>query len=271
MAISEDVRNVIVRMKAKGKNNNQIADLVGVSRRSVVRILNLHKSIGHILPLKSPGRPRKLSLRKERQIVRDFARRVKTSPAAVALEIKKKETGMAISPDSIRRVLHRAGLHGRRKLRKPLLSYRSRITRLNFARVYFKKDLIFWDHVIFTDETPFQIFPSPGGQWTWRRPNEQYLPQHITATVKHGGGTIQVWASLTSRGVGYMCRLDQGLDAETYITILEGEVRQTINWYFHEEAVTLQQDNSPVHTAGKVRAWFQRNNIAVLAWPIHRT
>jgi len=64
-----------------------------------------------------------------------------------------------------------------------------------------------------------------------------------------------------------MCRLDQGLDAETYLEILKDEFQQTRQYYFGKELVVLQQDNSPVHTAGLVKKWFEEQNIEILPWP----
>ncbi|GFV25409.1 transposable element Tcb2 transposase [Trichonephila clavipes] len=51
----------------------------------------------------------------------------------------------------------------------------------------------FWNEVIFSDESKFNIFGSDGRRMVWRKPNTSHHPKHTTPTVKHGGGTVMVW------------------------------------------------------------------------------
>lgn len=87
-------------------------------------------------------------------------------------------------------------------------------------------------------------------------------------TVKHGGGVTHIWGSVTFNGIGWMCRLPEGLDGPTYITILEDELQNTINTYFPRgKEFILQQDGASVHRAKVVRDWFAQHSINVLPWP----
>ena len=40
-----------------------------------------------------------------------------------------------------------------------------------------------------------------------------------------------VWGCMLSTGVGYLCRIDSGVNAEIYQSIVEDEPMHTIDWY----------------------------------------
>ena len=77
-----------------------------------------------------------------------------------------------------------------------------------------------------------------------------------------------VWGCMTAKGVGYMCRIDGGLDAELYVSILGGEFLDTLEYYGYEKSdIVFQQDNDPKHTSRMTKAWLQENEMETLAWP----
>jgi hypothetical protein len=48
--------------------------------------------------------------------------------------------------------------------------------------------------VIWTDGSSFALFPTSGRIYVWRTPNGAYNPEYLVPTVKHGGGSVMVWA-----------------------------------------------------------------------------
>ena len=40
-----------------------------------------------------------------------------------------------------------------------------------------------------------------------------------------------VWGCITWYGVGFLCRIENGMDAQLYQNILEDELMATIDWY----------------------------------------
>ena len=55
-----------------------------------------------------------------------------------------------------------------------------------------------------------------------------------------------VWGCMTSKGVGYLCRIDAGLEAELYQRILSDELMKTFDWYDMDgEDIVIQHDNDP--------------------------
>ena len=77
-----------------------------------------------------------------------------------------------------------------------------------------------------------------------------------------------VWGCFTSEGIGYLCRIDGGLDAKLYKKILKDELMQTINYYgLDKNSILFQHDNDPKHTAKSVKKWLEYKRLAVLDWP----
>lgn len=267
MALSEEKRRIVINLYQQGRTKGEIAEAVEASSKTVQRIIGKFRRGEPIEIKKSPGRPPSLSPREERILVRMVLANPGRSSPSLAAELSK-QLGEEITAAMVKGALKRNGFHGRRPARKPRLLLRHRKARLSFARKFVSKPLSFWKQVIFSDEAPFQIFPTFSGQWVWRRPHERLLPRNVHPTVKHGGGTVQVWGCMTVRGVGWMCRLPQGLDAETYITIIDGEFKQTVRHYYPKGShVILQQDGASVHKARVVRDHLSKRKIPVLPWP----
>ncbi|GFX77662.1 transposable element Tcb1 transposase [Trichonephila clavipes] len=76
--------------------------------------------------------------------------------------------------------------------RKPFVSKVNRKKRIDFAKENEKQDRNFWNSVIFSDESKFNIHGSDGHQKVWRKANAALEPKNMRGTVKHGGGSIMV-------------------------------------------------------------------------------
>ncbi|GFV46209.1 transposable element Tc1 transposase [Trichonephila clavipes] len=98
--------------------------------------------------------------------------------------------GRSVSAETVRRVLRKAGYNGRVARKKPLIGKRNRVKRLKFAKEHILKPQQFWNEVIFSDESKFNIFGSDGRRMVWRKPNTSHHPKHTIPTVKHGGGSV---------------------------------------------------------------------------------
>ena len=178
------------------------------------------------------------------------------------------ETSTSVSAQTIRNALHEQGLRGAAKVKKPLLRPTHIKARLAFARKYQHWTVEDWKRVIWSDETKINRFGSDGRKWTWKKPGARLQRQHLSLTVKHGGSSIMVWGCMTAQGVGYMCRIDGGMDAKLYCSILEDHLNQTVEWYgIDNETTIFHHDNDPKHTAKLTKSWLERSGLNVLEWP----
>ncbi|GFX25987.1 transposable element Tcb1 transposase [Trichonephila clavipes] len=84
--------------------------------------------------------------------------------------------GRSVSAETVRRVLRKAGYNGRVARKKPLIGKKNRVKRLKFAKEHILKPQQFWNEVIFSDESKFNIFGSDGRRMVWRKPNTSHHP-----------------------------------------------------------------------------------------------
>jgi transposase len=267
MVTGLEKRRLIVDLRNKRVPNTRIADLLTVSRRTVQRLSKRFTRSHSLLPLPKSGRPRRLTARDERVLVRRVIANPKLSPTFLSKDLTK-ELKRPITSRIVKLTLRRNGFRARKAPKKPRLTKNQRQARLNFAREYVDKPIGFWKRVIFSDESSFPIFSTACGHWVWRRPHERYEPRSVIPTVKHGGGYLHIWGCLTYKGIGWMCSLPHGLDSETYLEILKDELQETTNFYFSkDEPIVFQQDGASVHTAKIILDWFKAKKMQLLNWP----
>ena len=102
------------------------------------------------------------------------------------------EHNIKVSARTVRRRLQTSGLKYCRAKKKPLLTTAARKKCLACAREYIDFG---WRKVLFTDESRFCLV-SDRPVSVRRRQGEEYLPECLNTTMKHGGGGIMVWAVL---------------------------------------------------------------------------
>ena len=88
--------------------------------------------------------------------------------------------------------LKEGNLNGRVARKKPLISEVNAQARLKYAlsKRHWTADQ--WLKVMWSDESPFSLFPKCGKVYVRRRPGEEFQRQCLKPTVQHGGGSIMV-------------------------------------------------------------------------------
>lgn len=245
----------------------EIARREKIQPSTVLRIRKRWQKTQSCQDARRTGRPRAVSERGERQIAR-LVTSGQCHTAVDTQQLLRESEGEAVSSRTVRRIFRRIGLVARVKRRKPLLQKRHLQARLCFAKKCANWTVVDWRRVIYSDESKFTIFGSGRRQHCWVKPGAPLSTAHVQPTAKHGGGSIMVWGCLTSQGVGNLCRIIGGLDAELYCRILGDDLKGTLSYYhFNPSEVTFQHDNDPKHTAKRTKRWLGDNHIRVLDWP----
>ena len=56
--------------------------------------------------------------------------------------------------------------------------------------------------VLWSDETKIELFGYNDQRYVWKRQGEAFNPKNTIPTVKHGGGSIMLWACFAASGTG---------------------------------------------------------------------
>ncbi len=195
-------------------------------------------------------------------------RRVEENGHASSLQLSKEvesQIGVTISRDTIRRTLQRNGMHGCHPRKKSLLKPRHKKACLEFARAHADKDEDNWDSILWSDETKINVFETDGFKAVWRRKGEEYKEKCMVPTVKHGGGSVLMWGSLSAAGVGELHFIDGIINSQMYCSILKEKMLPSLRALGRR--ALFQHDNDPKHTSKATVGFLKQNRVKVIQWP----
>jgi transposase len=262
--LSDDKVNDIISQLQNGHSVRQIAQHMHVGAATVSRIRSKYLSG---MSYTVNGRPKKLSQRD----VNHGIRLIMSGKADTATQVAKALqdiTNQDLSAETVRRELKTAGMKASVKAKKPLLTKRHRRARLEWANLHKDWTLDDWKRVVWSDESKINRLGSDGRQWIWKKPGEGLSDRTVEETLKFGGGSLMVWGCMLWDGIGYLARIDGGLDADLYCEILNDELDKSLREYKKNPTdVIFQHDNDPKHTSKKAKNLLRNKPFEVMTWP----
>ncbi len=90
-----------------------------------------------------------------------------------------------------------------------------------FAEDKQTKDMDYWNHVLWSDETNINLYGSDGVKRMWRQPGEKDKDKCVLPKVKHGGGSVMVWGCMSAAGTGELQFIEGTMIANMYCDILK--------------------------------------------------
>jgi len=150
-----------------------------------------------------------------------------------------EERNVEISARTVRWHLHEAGGKYTNEILKPLLTDDHQRKWLQWVKEHRNFD---WNHVIFTDESTFQLYSSKKKVWQFARNKK------VFRTVKHLL-KIHVWGCFSVSGFGKLVCFQRNLDANFMCSIYEQGLLASARELFGEGNIDwiLQEDNDPKH------------------------
>ena len=185
---SPDLRELIVAARKNGESYGNIAQKFNISKQGAMKIVKKFEETGVLNNLPGQGPKRKTTPREDSRIIREIRRNPEESSSSVRQSLQ-----LNVSSRTVCRRWNEAGLKNYLCLRKPLISNKNKKKRLKFAKKHINKPDTFWNNVIWSDESKFELFNAKKRKRVWRKPNEGLKDVCIQSTVKHGGGNVLVW------------------------------------------------------------------------------
>uniref|UniRef100_A0A8C7IDD5 Transposase n=1 Tax=Oncorhynchus kisutch TaxID=8019 RepID=A0A8C7IDD5_ONCKI len=258
---TRQVRDTVVKKFKAGFGYKNISQALNIPRSTVQAIILKWKEYQTTANLQRPGRPSKLSAHTRRRLIRDAAKR----PMITLDDLQLRWETLSIGQQSVVYCTNLAFMEVAR--RKPFLKDIHKKCHLKFATSHLGDTPNMWKKVLWSDETKIELFGNNAKRYVWRKSNTAHHPEHTIPTVKHGGGSIMVWACFSSAGTGKMVKIDGKMDGAKYRTILEENLMESAKDLRLGRRFVFQQDNDPKHKAKSTMEWFKNKHIQVLEWP----
>lgn len=262
---TEAQRQVIQQMKNSGYSVGEIGNILKCSRKMVYNALNHIQKYRSTKNVQQCPRAKKTTPKEDSLIYRASVKNPFKSSSVIKRDVFS-EFGIDVSSRTIRRRLNEKNLRGCITQSKPLVSKKNLRARIAFAHEHLEKSINFWKNVLWSDESKFCRFGSDGKKYVWRPPNMEHNPRYTLKTVKHGGGSVMVWAAFSWRGVGPIHKIDTRMDQHVYKNIILNTMipfaddNLPLTWSF-------MHDNDPKHTSRLVKSCLLENGVQVLKWP----
>jgi transposase len=192
-----EVRAKAIGMLEAGMLQKAVAEKLRVSKRSVIRWWKQHRNGESLEDKPRPGRPEKIHPVAKQVISLSVGKR-RQSTRKLAARLTNK--GYKISKETVRRHLkNNLGMNPYRQRKKPFLTCRHKKARIQFAKDKLHWTLEDWKRVVWSDESPFQLFPTSNTKvnQVWA-PNPENIPK--TSIVKFPP-KILVWGMFGHKGV----------------------------------------------------------------------
>lgn len=211
---------------------------------------------------RNPGRPKKLTTRDERNIIR-AVHRLRVSIGSFTAKRLRTEAGIpaTVSVWTVRRVLHRHGYHYLQSRKKGMLTRKDTYKRLKFARIIKRLSNDFWKKFIsfYFDGTSFVHKTNPYDQAravksrAWRRKSEG-LALHCTSKGKKAGvqGKVVHFFVGIAYKKGVICcdRYTERLNGEFFASYIRKNFPKHFKASANPRAMRFLQDGDPSQNSG---------------------
>ncbi|GBM03981.1 Transposable element Tcb1 transposase [Araneus ventricosus] len=175
--------------------------------------------------------------------------------------------GRPISRQIASRRLHEGGLFARRPVVCVPLSPAHVRARLQWACEHRSFTTEKWGHVLFTDESRFNIQNDSRRAMIWREPGTRYRAPNIVTKDHNRVGGLLVWAWIATNGRTDLYVFAGGsVTAVRYRDDIQHPLVRPFIAIMGTDAI-LMDDNARPHRARLVRSYLKSETIPQMAWP----
>ena len=262
-------RAIVNAFAQDGLSVRQIAAKLKIPKSTVHDTITRYKETHFNCDKPRSGRPRITSEAENKSIILLSKRERRKTAPEIQADFNSGH-GTNVSVNTVKRRLPDVGLYGRVAKKKPLLRKVNKTKRLQWAKQHKNWSVEDFKKVLWTDESKFEIFGNKRRSYVRRFAHEKSMPNCISPTVKHGGGSIMVWGAFSFNGVSRLHRIDEILDAKGYHQILIHQAvpagKELIGPGF-----IMPQDNDPKNSSKLCKTYLQNKQkdrtLKIMEWP----
>lgn len=216
---------------------------------------------GNINRKYGPGRPRTTTNEQNVEMVEYLkANPFSTAVRAAALQNIPYHT-------AVRRI-HESGLSNFVAAHEPKLTERHKQQRIEYSHymldVFNERN---FKQIIFTDEKTFMSDEIHHVR-VWRQKKERYIQNHLCKDSISGHISAGYWGWMGIGGPGEIVEIGGHFNQDTYLEILDEVFLPSVEAQYGDiENIVFMHDNSPVHTARRVKEYLTSKNIKILKHP----
>ena len=263
--LTERQKYQIILLLEEEKSIRVIGKKLSLAYTTVHDFILKYKKTSSVSRLKGSGRPKLLENTDIKRLCLLKEENNLLSPVKLC-GIFTEETGIKISPKTIKRYLKREGYYAGRLISKPRLTPHQKLRRYELCKKWSMYNKYYWKNVIFSDETKFNLKNSDGPTYVWKKRGERLQEKNIKKTVKFGGGSVMFWGCFSSLGVGNLIVVEGIMDSYKYVDILRNNLCDSAKKIGLNE-YKFQQDNDPKHTSKYTCDYTTKNNLNMIEWP----
>lgn len=254
-----------IGMSNAGRSTRSIGNHFNVNHTVIVRLLQRHLDTGTVNDRPRSGRPRLTTRRNDRLLIR----RAKANPFTPAPQLRHHwPPGGRVSVRTLVRRLHRGNLRARRVVKRPALTARHRIIRLQWANDHRRWNMRSWQKIHWSDESRFLLRPVDGRIRVWRENKTAYAQNNICPTTAFGAGGVTVWGCFSYRCKLGMHILQGNMNGQTYRDLV---LRNIVVPHFDNHPLASRplymDDNARPHRARIVTEYKEQESIDTIFWP----
>ena len=210
--LNQNQRIQTLTMLARGDNDSIVSRAFGCHRNTIIRLRQRFQQTGGVADRRRPGSPRVTNPRTDRFITLTHLRRRFQTATSSARQY-------GISKQTVLRRLRQARqpIRPRRPYLEQVLTARHRDARLQWAQRHFRWGRQQWAHVLFSDESRFNLSHHDGRIRVFRRRGERFADNCLIARDRFGVGSVMVWGGIMGRRKTNLIVVQGNLNAQGYI------------------------------------------------------
>lgn len=252
----------IISLRNEGHHNlEMIAQLAETSVKTVRKWLDRYAQEGNVQREFGPGRPRITTNDQNLEMVEY----IKANPFSSAIRASALHN---VPYRTALRRIHENGLGNYTAAHQIKLTERHKQERINHCR--FMLDVFGeenFEKIIFTDEKTFRSDEAHCVR-VYRPKGQRYLPEFVCEDSRSGHVSAGYWGWISCAGPGEIVETGPRFNADIYLEILEEVALPSIVRQFGGiDEIFFMQDNSSIHTARRVREFFEEKRIPLLRHP----